>query len=69
MSDNSTSVSERFEKTTRREIHRCKDCDEFELQKKFSGVAGTPGEEEYNRITAPDQCPVCGEEIEREVVA
>jgi len=61
--------TERFEKVTRREIHRCKDCGEFELEKKFSGVAGTTGEEEYDRIEAPDQCPVCGEEIEREVVA
>ena len=61
--------NKRREKTTRREIHRCKDCDELELQKKFSGVAGTSGEEEYNRIEAPDQCPVCGGKIEREEVA
>jgi len=65
----SLDVRSRFEKTTRREIHRCEDCDEFELEKKFSGAAGTPGEEEYDRIEAPDQCPVCGGEIEREVVA
>lgn len=65
----SGSGTDRFEKTTRREIHRCSECDEFELEKKFSGVAGTPGEEEYDRIEAPDQCPVCGGEIEREVVA
>jgi len=65
----STSGTDRFEKTTLREVHRCSECDEFELEKKFSGVAGTPGEEEYDRIEAPDNCPVCGGEIEREVVA
>ncbi|WP_323192395.1 hypothetical protein [Halostella sp. PRR32] len=64
-----TSGTKRFEKTTRREIHRCSECDEFELEKKFSGVAGTPGEEEYDRIEAPDNCHVCGGEIECEVVA
>jgi rubrerythrin len=58
---------DRFEKTTKREIHRCLECDDFELEKRFSGVAGTPGEEEYDRIEAPDQCPVCDGKIEREV--
>jgi len=57
-----------FENTSHREIHQCEDCDEFKLEKKFSGVAGTPGEEEYDRIEAPDQCPVCGGDIESEVV-
>jgi len=65
---NDTSGTERFEKRVRREIHRCSECDEFELEKRFSGVAGTLGEEEYDRIEAPDQCPVCGGEIESEVV-
>lgn len=55
------------ERSEQREIFRCSECDDFELTKKFSGVAGTPGHEEYNRIEAPDQCPVCGGEIEHEV--
>jgi len=62
------SDTDRFEKTTCLEIHRCVACDDFELKKKFSGVAGTPGEAEYDRIEAPDQCPVCGGEIKGEVV-
>jgi rubrerythrin len=68
-SETSSGDTDRFEKTERREIHSCSECDEFELEKKFSGVAGTPGEEEYDRIEAPDKCPVCGGEIEREVEA
>jgi rubrerythrin len=55
------------ENVERTETHRCTNCDDFELSKQFSGVAGTPGEEEYDRIEAPGECPVCGGEIEREV--
>ena len=62
------SATDRFEKTTRREIHRCSECDEFEMEKEFSGIAGTPGEEEYERIDALDKCPACGGEIVHEVV-
>lgn len=57
-----------MERTEQRVTFRCSACDDFELEKKFSGVVGTPGHEEYNRIEAPDECPVCGGEIEREVL-
>lgn len=46
----------------------CVECDDFELEKVYSGMAGTPGKEEYDRIDAPDECPVCGGEIEREEI-
>jgi len=57
------------ERREAREVVECTECWEFKLEKKFSGVAGTPGEEEYDRIEAPDQCPVCGAEVESEVIA
>lgn len=53
--------------TEYRETFSCTDCDEFELKKSFSGRAGTSGKEEYDRIDAPDACPVCGTDVEREV--
>lgn len=53
----------RFKETARRENYRCSECDEFDLKKKFSGVAGTPGKREYDRIKAPNNCPVCGGEM------
>ena len=43
----------------------CEDCDDFELTKSYSGQAGTPGKEEYDRIEAPDECPVCSGSINR----
>lgn len=55
------------ERTEKREVWTCVACDLFELEKKFSGVAGTPGEEEYNRIEPPDECPACGGMVERSV--
>lgn len=57
-------VSERLEV---REVYCCAECDDFELEKTFSGVAGTTGHEQYDCIDAPGQCPVCGGEIEHEV--
>jgi len=62
----STDGSEHLEK---REVFRCTDCGDFELEKKFSGIAGTPGEEEYNRTQAPECCPVCGGKIRRSLHA
>ena len=46
-------------------VFACSDCDEFELEKNYSGRAGTPGKEEFDRIQPPDECPVCGGKIER----
>lgn len=37
----------------------CVECEEFEMTKKYSGRAGTPGQEEYDRIDIPNECPVC----------
>lgn len=42
----------------------CVDCDDLELAKRYSGEAGTPGREEYDRIEAPDECPACGGEVQ-----
>ncbi|WP_337653210.1 hypothetical protein [Halomontanus rarus] len=53
---------------TERVRFSCSGCDDFELEKVYSGMAGTPGKEEYDRIDAPDECPVCGGEIEREKI-
>ncbi|QCW05303.1 hypothetical protein [Natrinema pallidum] len=55
-----------FEHTTRTATFSCEDCDAFELEKSYSGVAGTPGEEEYDRIQAPDTCPACGGPVSRD---
>lgn len=51
----------------RRGVFTCVECDDFELEKKFGGIAGTDGENEYSRIQAPDQCPACGGNIDRSV--
>ncbi|SIS05902.1 hypothetical protein [Natronorubrum daqingense] len=51
--------------TARREKFSCVECNDFELEKVYSGRSGTPGEEEYDRIQAPDNCPACGGEVER----
>lgn len=49
--------------------YSCSDCDDFEFGKRFTGVTGTDGEEEYKQIEPPDECPVCGGEIEEETVS
>ena len=46
--------------TKHKQVYGCVACDEFELTKSYSGRAGTPGREEYDRISAPNVCPVCG---------
>lgn len=53
-----------MDRVEKREVFTCAECDDFEMTKKFSGIAGTPGDEEYNRIEPPECCPVCGGEIE-----
>jgi rubrerythrin len=52
-----------------RVTYSCSDCDEFEMGKRFTGVSGTDGEREYEEIEPPDECPVCGGEIEEETVS
>jgi hypothetical protein len=48
--------------------YSCVDCDEFELTKSYRGAAGTESEEQFDRVESPDECPVCGGAVEREVV-
>lgn len=52
------------EKVSKRVVFECANCDDYELEKSYSGRAGTPGKEEYDRIQAPDECPVCGGRVE-----
>jgi len=47
----------------KKEIIRCVDCDEFRLEKHFSGPEGTRAEDEYNSIGV-DECPACGSLVE-----
>lgn len=49
--------------------YTCSDCDDFELGKQYTGVSGTDAEQEYEQIEPPDECPVCGGEIEEETVS
>lgn len=51
---------------SRRVTYSCTACDDFELVKVYSGRAGTPGDEEFERIEAPDDCPACGADVEKE---
>ncbi|WP_302083663.1 hypothetical protein [Salinibaculum rarum] len=44
--------------------YSCVECDNFELGKSYTGREGTPGETEFEAITAPDECPVCGGDVE-----
>lgn len=47
----------------------CSDCSDFELEKQYTGVSGTDAEREYEEIQPPDECPVCGGEIDEETVS
>lgn len=71
MDDNPSKTGDigRFEKASKRERYSCSGCDKFEMGKQFTGVTGTAGEEEYDQIAGPDECPLCGAEIEHEVPA
>ena len=55
-----------MENINRTETFSCTDCDDFSMEKSFSGLAGTPGHDEYEQIAAPDQCPACGGDVEPE---
>lgn len=54
-----------------KQVYACVACDDFELEKSYSGDAGTPGREEYDRINPPNVCPACGGRVDLvdEVVA
>lgn len=52
-----------FEHTQETEAFECVECDDFRLEKSFSGIAGTPGNEEYDRIEPPEECPACGGDV------
>jgi len=53
-----------LEHTTESAKITCVDCDDFEIGKSYSGVKQTPGKEEYDKIEIPDNCPVCGGDVE-----
>lgn len=57
-----------YPKRKRREVYTCTECDGFELEKRYSGMAGTPGEEEYDRIRPPEKCPACHSPVSMEVL-
>ncbi len=58
-----------FEHVEHTATFSCDSCDDFELEKSYSGMAGTPGEDEYDRIQAPETCPACGGPVSRDDVA
>lgn len=58
-----------FETVYRCIVYYCAECDDFELEKTYRGVAGTPGEDEFDEIDGPDTCPACEGRVERDVVA
>lgn len=51
----------------RHQVVSCVECEDFEFEKKYTGSPGTRGEEEYEKMGF-DSCPVCGGEIDREVI-
>lgn len=50
-------------------VYSCADCGEFELGKRYTGRSGTDAEREYEAIEPPDECPVCGGEVQKETVS
>ena len=47
-----------------KQVYECVACDGFELTKSYSGRAGTPVREEYDRISPPNACPACGGRVD-----
>lgn len=50
-------------KTVRKRHAECSECDSFGLTKTYRGVDQSEAITEYEAITLPDTCPVCGAEL------
>ena len=54
----------RIEHTEKAVVYKCTTCDNFELTKQYSGVKDASGKAEYDSNTL-EECPVCGEDLEK----
>jgi|GEM_PF-4485256 len=52
-----------YQSVSRRRHVTCPECEEFEMEKSFSGAPAPDGLEEYEDIGLPDTCPVCGADL------
>jgi RNA polymerase subunit RPABC4/transcription elongation factor Spt4 len=53
---------------TRRKRLSCTNCSRFELTKQYTGAAGTQAEDTYEELDQFEECPVCGGQIDSEVI-
>lgn len=48
---------------TESESVTCDECGEFQMSKSFHGAAVGLEESEYDKVTLPSDCPVCGADL------
>lgn len=41
-------------------LYTCRECDDFEIEKSFTGREGSEGEAEFEQSGWSEDCPACG---------